>query len=213
MRWVSQTSPWSSDEYMTTVDLRQMFPAADQEYTRNQGECRSCWAVVAAEHFQAVMVTTTVTDKREMQSTEIAFDGQQIIDCDTSPDDHGCDGGTVSGAFDYMVKNGVVASNKYPNYLDGTKHACAMDKVPASVPRYTPRSALFLVPPCLEATCPPNKAYEDRLLDFWDKSPYVNADKTKYFPIPVVAYVDARSGTRQSEGGGKGNQMRGSTIA
>jgi hypothetical protein len=85
-----------------------------------------------------------------------------------------------------------VKSSDYPHVVDGTQHACAIAKVPASAKRYKVKDALFLVPPCLDASCPPNPQYEQRLLDFWEKAPYVNGDQTNYMSIPIVAYVDGQ---------------------
>jgi hypothetical protein len=85
-----------------------------------------------------------------------------------------------------------VKSTDYPYVVDGTQHECALTQVPASVPRHKVSGSLFLVPPCLDASCPPNAQYEQRLIDFWNNAPYINGDGTAYTAIPLVAYVDGQ---------------------
>ncbi|KAK4493510.1 hypothetical protein RD792_005589 [Penstemon davidsonii] len=40
---------------------------------------------------------------------------QEILDCDTSADGNGCDGGFVSEAFDFIKQNGLTTESNYPS--------------------------------------------------------------------------------------------------
>ena len=57
----------------------------------------------------------------------ITLSEQQLIDCDTS--NYGCDGGFVTDAFDFIIKNGGIQSDKdYPYTAKDGK--CDTSKVP-----------------------------------------------------------------------------------
>jgi len=80
---------------------------------KNQGQCGSCWAfsttgVVEGFHFIK-------------QGQLISFSEQQIVDCDTSGEDQGCDGGLPYVALQYVAKEGLETEADYPyTGADGT---------------------------------------------------------------------------------------------
>ena len=69
-------------------DMSNRFPAS----TRNQGDCQSCWAVTASEHFQSILTSTLLFSV----GSQNRLSAQQIIDCQISNVDLGCNGGTGS---------------------------------------------------------------------------------------------------------------------
>jgi C1A family cysteine protease len=74
---------------------------------RNQGQCGSCWAFSATENIESYCVLAGASS--EWYSVE------QIVDCDTSGEDQGCNGGWPSGAYTY-IKNagGIETETAYP---------------------------------------------------------------------------------------------------
>lgn len=70
-------------------------------------QCGSCWAfstVGAVEGINAI-----VTDKL------VALSEQELVDCDTLQD-HGCHGGLMDFAFDFIKKNGGLDTEKDYKY-------------------------------------------------------------------------------------------------
>jgi len=74
---------------------------------KNQGACGSCWAFAAAEDIESHRYLNN--PKRLM----LLLSPQQIVDCDTG--NWGCSGGWPGTAFNYVIKNGGIMTNKtYP---------------------------------------------------------------------------------------------------
>jgi len=78
---------------------------------KNQGGCGSCWAFAATEQVESDYM-------RLKGKTEFILSTQQVTSCDETS--HGCDGGGVERAFDYM-ENGVETESDY-SYTSGTTH-------------------------------------------------------------------------------------------
>ena len=81
---------------------------------RNQGACGSCYA------FSAV-----ATLERQLFSRVglyIDLSQQQIVDCSATRGNHGCDGGSLGAAYDYVRDFGIQRASSYP-YV-GTKNVC-----------------------------------------------------------------------------------------
>lgn len=72
---------------------------------KNQGRCGSCWA------FAVTTALETFMRNHEYNVTRLSE--QELVNC--SPYDHGCNGGMMHTAFDYIIENnGLYADNDYP---------------------------------------------------------------------------------------------------
>ncbi|XP_062102987.1 senescence-specific cysteine protease SAG39-like [Humulus lupulus] len=69
---------------------------------KDQQKCGSCWA------FSAVAATEGIT--KISKGKLISLSEQQILDCDTTPEAQGCQGGLMESAFDFIAKNGGITS-------------------------------------------------------------------------------------------------------
>jgi C1A family cysteine protease len=78
----------------------------------NQGQCGSCWAFSATETIESYFAIAGNT------LTSLAV--EQIVDCDTSGQDEGCNGGFPSGAYQYVESQGGLDSMaNYPYVAEG----------------------------------------------------------------------------------------------
>ncbi|KAH3731911.1 cathepsin L2 [Pelomyxa schiedti] len=78
----------------------------------DQGECGSSWAIVS--------VDTAQSDFCAQLGLNEAMSVQQVIDCDKAS--HGCNGGTLNSAFNYIVSSGLEPASVYP--YTGTSGTC-----------------------------------------------------------------------------------------
>ncbi|CAN4115130.1 unnamed protein product [Withania somnifera] len=73
---------------------------------KDQGTCGSCWAFSAVASIEAVNKIVT--------GDLISLSEQELIDCDKSYND-GCNGGLMDYAFEFIIKNGGIDTEKdYP---------------------------------------------------------------------------------------------------
>ncbi|KAL3534301.1 hypothetical protein ACH5RR_002762 [Cinchona calisaya] len=81
---------------------------------KDQGQCGSCWA------FSAIAATEGIT--KLSTGKLISLSEQEIVDCDKTSQDQGCEGGEMEDAFEFIVKNkGVASESTYPyTAVDGT---------------------------------------------------------------------------------------------
>lgn len=102
---------------------------------KNQGSCGSCWAFAATTALEGTVAKKT-------DSAPMHFSEQQLVDCtytfnqdnfDRFGKDyysHGCNGGWMSWAWDFMKDQGIMLDSDYP-YQSGntqTEHACEHDE-------------------------------------------------------------------------------------
>ncbi len=72
---------------------------------KDQGQCGSCWAFSSVSTLESYM-------RIQNRSTELLSE-QELVDCST--ENHGCNGGFMDTAFDYVIKNNGLHSDKdYP---------------------------------------------------------------------------------------------------
>ena len=89
------------DLYKNSVDWRDKFKVSS---VKNQGSCGGCWAfssVGAVESAWAIKYNTLYN-----------LSEQELIDC--SIQNHGCEGGSMDLAFQYIINNGLCGNNSYP---------------------------------------------------------------------------------------------------
>lgn len=85
---------------------------------KNQLLCGSCWAFSTTGAVEGI--SAIVTGKL------ISLSEQMLVDCDTTRD-HGCHGGLMDFAFDYIIQNGGIDTEEdYP--YNATENICQLGK-------------------------------------------------------------------------------------
>ncbi|KAI3472190.1 hypothetical protein Pfo_029678 [Paulownia fortunei] len=81
---------------------------------KDQGQCGSCWA------FSAVAATEGISQLSTGKL--VSLSEQEIVDCDKTSQDQGCEGGYMEDAFEFINKNkGIATESTYPyQATDGT---------------------------------------------------------------------------------------------
>lgn len=89
---------------------------------KDQGQCGSCWSFSTTGALEGIYQIQT--------GKLIAFSEQQLIDCDKITNkegprgkDHGCNGGLMENAFDWIRKNGGLCQEESYPYI-GTDGTC-----------------------------------------------------------------------------------------
>ena len=89
---------------------------------KNQGKCGACWAFAttgALESFYAIQNKLKGGDLKQ-------FSEQELVDCSRPQRNGGCDGGLMSYAYDYIIKNKITNEEEYPYEAKDLK--CRADK-------------------------------------------------------------------------------------
>lgn len=96
---------WNNTDYLSPV--------------KNQGRCGSCWAFASTNALEAYM--------RSLNYTVDRLSEQELVDC--SWQNHGCNGGFMHKAYDFIIDNkGLVSNSDYP-YVART-NKCKVCKCP-----------------------------------------------------------------------------------
>lgn len=91
-------------DYPPSLDWRQRGVVTP---VKNQGQCGSCWAFSTT----GCLESHWAIRRREL----VLLSEQQLVDCAGAFDNHGCQGGLPSYAFEYIKHNGgIVSSKAYP---------------------------------------------------------------------------------------------------
>lgn len=136
---------------------------------RDQGQCGSCWAFSTVEQISSDVF---------LQGGKLqVLSPQQLVDCERSGGDDGCNGGDPVNAYPYIVQAGGLESEAdYPYKTKNQK--CKFDATKAAA---TITGFEHVIPPCLGA----GNSCEQQLLGLANATDYVRNHG------PVSICVDA----------------------
>jgi len=88
---------------------------------KNQGQCGSCWAFSTTGSTEGAVSIAT--------GKLISLSEQELVDCAQPEGNHGCQGGLMDMGFEFIIKNGGIASeSEYP--YDAKNENCKASEEP-----------------------------------------------------------------------------------
>ena len=117
---------------------------------KNQQHCGSCWTFSTSGTLEAHTCWHTAQQQKQQQVEQMPLDcptwnglaEQQLLDCAWNYDNHGCNGGLPSHAFEYLKDaGGMHAEDDYP-YRASDSHQCQAE-IASSSSWTAPVAAVF----------------------------------------------------------------------
>jgi len=117
-----------SETLADTVDWRTKGAVTE---VKNQGQCGSCWSFSATGSMEAAHFFAT--------GNLVSLSEQNLIDCSVAEGNHGCNGGLMDYAFEYVIKNHGVDTEASYRYTTSGPNACKFSSanIGATIASYT----------------------------------------------------------------------------
>lgn len=84
---------------------------------KDQGSCGSCWSFATTGALESILAS---------QGKGVLLSEQNLVDCSNKYGNHGCSGGLMDQAFNYVHDHGIMSQNDYP--YTGKDESCKFSK-------------------------------------------------------------------------------------
>ena len=92
----------------------------------DQGDCNADWAIAVVGSIEGAIVAKSLLSLVDLSV-------QEILDCISTGQDHGCGGGIPDDAFEFVISSGLTTDNIYP--FTGVNQTCNTQLVAQNVTR------------------------------------------------------------------------------